>query len=190
MYKMVISLDQLCAIYPSTKRERLASFLDPINKTMNKYSIDTKNRVAMFLAQIGHESRCLQVVTENLNYKADRMLQVFPARIKSRALAEKLAHNPVAFANFIYADRMGNGSPESGDGYKFRGKGAIQLTGKDNHKKFADSLGMTLDQVEDYLDTPDGIIESAGWFWASRKLNAPAEKGDLKTVTKLINRRL
>ena len=153
---------------------------------MEHFEINNSNRVAMFLAQVGHESGGLNHVKENLNYKAATLMKVFPKYFRDRD-ADDYAGKPEKIANLVYSNRMGNGDEDSGDGYKFRGRGLIQLTGHDNYKHFADSMGMDLDEAVSYLETPEGAAMSAAWFWNSRHLNAVADAGDITKATKLIN---
>ena len=152
-----------------------------------KYDINTPERVAAFLSQCGHESADFSAVLENLNYGAKGLMGTFKKYFPNQALAESYERKPEKIANRVYADRMGNGSEDSGDGWKYRGKGLIQLTGKDNHSKFAKSIGKSLDETLEYLLTKDGAMESACWYWKERKINAPADKCDTVAVTKLIN---
>jgi putative chitinase len=152
-----------------------------------KYDITTPERVASFLSQCGHESADFTATIENLNYGAKGLLGIFKKYFPSQSLAESYERKPEKIANRVYADRMGNGPESSGDGWKYRGKGLIQLTGKDNHSKFAKSIDKSLDEVLDYLLTKEGALESACWFWKDRKINAPADKCDTTQVTKLVN---
>ena len=152
-----------------------------------KYEITTVERVAAFLAQCGHESADFTVLKENLNYSADGLHKVFPKRFPTLESAQPYNRNPEKIANKIYSDRMGNGPEASGEGFKFRGRGAIQLTGKENYTKFANSVGMSLDEAVAYTETLAGAIESACWFWNTNKLNALADATDIVTLTKRIN---
>jgi len=138
------------------------------------------------LAQIGHESAGLSVVEENLNYRADRLAVVFPKYFRD-VNPNDYARNPERIANRVYANRMGNGPESSGDGWRYSGKGAIQLTGKANYSAFAAYIGMELDEVVEYLTTPEGAIDSAGWFWTTNNLNHWSDLQDIVTVTKKIN---
>lgn len=151
-----------------------------------KYSIDTELRVAGFVAQAGHESNNFTVLVENLNYSTEGLRKIFPKYFTNVDPAT-YARQPQRIANRVYANRMGNGPESSGDGWKFRGRGVIQLTGKDNYTLFAKSVGMTLDEVIPYLETLEGALESAAWFWNNRNINGPADRGDIITMTKLVN---
>lgn len=162
-------------------------FFEIFNEIFPKYDITTVERVAGFLAQCGHESADFTVLKENLNYSADGLHKVFPKRFPTLESAQPYHRNPEKIANKIYCDRMGNGPESSGDGYKYRGRGAIQLTGKDNYSRFAQSIGMSLDEVVTYCEDVKGAIESACWFWSTHKLNDYADKNDIVGMTKVIN---
>jgi putative chitinase len=150
------------------------------------FDINTPQRISMFLAQIGHESGGLTKLHENLNYKAARLTQIFPKYFKD-VDPDDYASNPEAIANRVYCSRMGNGDEHSGDGYRFRGRGAIQLTGRSNYTACGTDLEVDLIENPDWLETPEGAIMSAAWFWDQRDLNDYADKGDVLTVTKKIN---
>lgn len=163
--------------------ETYSSHLD---NAMTKASILTKNQKCMFLAQVLHESAMLSTVTENLNYSELNLAKVFK-KYFDRNTAKKYARQPQKIANRVYANRMGNGDEMSGDGWKYRGRGLIQLTGKENYINCGKDLGVDLIKNPDYLTTPAGAAMSAGWFWSKNKLNFSAEKGDIITNTKIIN---
>ena len=152
-----------------------------------KYEINTKERVAAFLAQCGHESVDFTKLKENLNYSAKGLNSTWPKRFISEAAAKPYERNPEKIANKVYSDRMGNGAEATGEGWKYRGRGAIQLTGKDNYTAFAKSIGKTLEETVTYLETLEGAIESACWFWKKNNLNALADAKDMVKATKVIN---
>ena len=152
-----------------------------------KYEINTKERVAAFISQCGHESSDFTKFKENLNYSAKGLQITWPKRFPTPELAQQYQRNPEKIANFVYANRMGNGPVESGDGWRYRGRGAIQLTGKSNYMEFAKFAGMTLDEVVPYLETTKGAVEAACWFWSNRKLNAIADTRDVEALTLKIN---
>ena len=158
-----------------------------LEKVLPKYEITTVERVAAFLAQCGHESLDFTVLQENLNYGAKGLLGLFKKYFPNEALAKQYERKPEKIANRIYANRMGNGPEESGDGWAHRGRGAIQLTGKLNYQAFANSIGLTLEDAITYCATMDGAIESACWFWQKNKLNVIADKKDVLAMTKKIN---
>lgn len=182
----MITKDQLQSFFEDTDEEIIDAFVEPLNKAMEHFEINNTNRIAMFLAQIGHESAGLSATKENLNYKAATLSKIFPKYFHDRN-PEDYAHKPEKIANLVYGNRMGNGPEESGDGYRYRGRGLIQLTGHDNYKSFSNSLGIPLEEAVTYLETPEGAAMSAAWFWNSRHLNAVADAGDITKSTKLIN---
>jgi len=182
---MQITADQLGQLFPQNKY--LNDLAEVLNAAFDKYEINTVNRVAGFLAQCGHESNGFTVLKENLNYKAEGLNKIFHKYFPTVESAQAYAHNPEAIANKIYAGRMGNGDEQSGDGYKFRGRGAIQLTGRDNYTKFAQSLGMDLDACVADMETLDGALESAMWFWNTHGLNAICDADNIIAMTKRVN---
>jgi putative chitinase len=141
----------------------------------------------MFLSQLAHESGNFQFTSENLNYSADALRRVFGKYFPTDAEAQKYARQPERIANRVYANRMGNGSETSGDGWKYRGRGLIQLTGKDNYAAFATQNKNNALQNPDLVAEPEMAVESAGWFWATNRLNQLADTGDVKAVTRRIN---
>jgi len=151
------------------------------------YDINTVPRVAAFLAQTAHESGGYKAIKENLNYKAESLMKVFPKYFPNQELAEQYAHNQEAIANRVYGGRMGNGDEHSGDGYAYCGRGLIQLTGHDNYKAFADSLSSSMEEIVEFLQTFEGCVQSACWFWETNDLNTLADSGDIKAMTKRIN---
>lgn len=154
------------------------------------YDINTPQRIAAFVAQCAHESGEFMKIKENLNYKATSLRSLFKKYFPNDELAAVYASKPnkqEAIANRIYASRMGNGDEKSGDGYRYCGRGLIQLTGKSNYQAFADSLQMDIDDVPEYLATFEGAAQSACWFWESNNLNRFADVGDIKGLTKAIN---
>jgi putative chitinase len=183
---MTITREQLHLFFETTHPEIINQYIDPLNKAMDHFQINTKERIAMFLAQVGHESAGLMHIEENLNYKAERLPAVFPKYFHDVDTNE-YAHNPEKIANRVYANRMGNGPESSGDGYRFRGRGLIQLTGHDNYAHFASDFGITLENVVVYLATPEGACMSAAWFWHIHNLNYYSDARDVVKVTRLIN---
>jgi putative chitinase len=170
-----------------SRNKSIDALYEAFSTVLPKYEITSVERVAAFLAQCGHESADFTVLKENLNYSAEGLSKVFPKRFPSVAAAQPYNRNPEKIANKIYADRMGNGPEASGEGYKFRGRGAIQLTGKENYSKFAASVDKSLDEAVAYCETLEGAIESACWFWSTNKLNALADATDIVALTKRIN---
>lgn len=184
----MITLELLKAICPKTKEDRLTPFIPALTQACEYYEISASpQRLAAFLAQIAHESGGFNFTKENLNYSAQGLQGVFKKYFPTEELANEYARQPERIANRVYASRMGNGDEESGDGWKFRGRGLIQLTGKNNYSRFAEALGIGLDELVDYLETPEGAVASAAWFWDTNGLNAFADSGDFVTLTKRIN---
>jgi putative chitinase len=151
------------------------------------YDINTVQRVSAFLAQTAHESGGYRAIKENLNYQAASLMRVWPKYFPNMEVANQYAHNPEMIANRAYANRMGNGDEASGDGWKFCGRGLIQLTGKQNYQRYAESLQISLDEASEHLTTFEGCVQSAAWFWEANNLNDLADKGDIVTMTKRIN---
>ena len=182
---MQITTEQLNEIIPGNAY--LDHWCEALNQILPEYGIDTPQRVASFLAQCAHESGGFKALKENLNYKAESLTKVFHKYFPTLELANQYAKQPEKIANKVYANRMGNGPEESGDGYRYCGRGLIQLTGHDNYQAFADSLEMDIEEVPSYLETFEGAIQSACWFWESNNLNAYADAGDILGMTKRIN---
>lgn len=152
------------------------------------YDIDSKERIAMFLAQCGHESAGFSVLSENLNYSSKALRAVFSKYFKTQAAADEYARQPEKIANRVYANRMGNGPESSGDGWKYRGRGCIQLTGKDNYIKFAQDFNKPeVIYNPELVSTPEYAVLSAIWFWNKNDLNRYADAHDVKGITKRIN---
>lgn len=153
-----------------------------------KYEINTPARIAGFVAQCGHESQNFKTLEENLNYSAEGLNRTFPKYfVKAGRDAQAYHRQPEKIANVVYANRMGNGDTASGEGWKFRGRGVIQLTGKDNYSRFAKYVGKSIDETIEYLKTKQGALESACWFWKTNGLNEIADSGDIVAMTKRIN---
>lgn len=166
----------------------LDSWYDALVDVLPDYNINTPERVAMFLAQCAHESGKFRVFKENLNYSAEGLNEVFPKYFKRAGRdAQDYHRQPEKIANVVYANRMDNGDTASGDGWRFRGRGLIQLTGRHNYTRFAKDTGMDLYEVPDYLETFAGAVESACWYWNTNGLNRYADSGDIKGATKRIN---
>ena len=164
------------------------AWADAAMEILPKYEITTANRIAGFFAQVGHESSGLKTLEENLFYRAETLDKIFPKYFKNAGRnAAEYAKQPEKIANIVYASRMGNGDTASGDGYKFRGRGAIQLTGRENYTNFGKTIGLTAEQVIDYVQTKKGALESACWYWKSRNINAACDASDIVKMTKLVN---
>ena len=165
---------------------------EAIVKILPDYEINTKLRVAAFLAQCAHESGNFRAIKENLNYRWETLRKLFPKYFPTDDLAKQYAGMPnpkkqEAIANRIYANRMSNGPEESGDGWRYCGRGLIQLTGKYNYERYAESLEISVEEASEHLTTFEGCVQSACWFWESNNLNQWADKQDMITLTKRIN---
>lgn len=180
-----MTLDDLIAFGLSP--ERAAQWVDPLNQTFEQFDISTPERQAAFLGQCAHESANFTTLTENLNYSAEALCKVWPKRFPSMDVAGPYHRNPEMIANRAYSDRMGNGPEESGDGWKYRGRGLIQLTGKDNYRACGSSLGIDLITNPELVSVPDYAARTAGWFWQKNHLNDIADTKDWFTLTKRIN---
>lgn len=181
---MQITKEQLSQLIP--KNPYIDQWYEALSVLLPDYEINTPNRIAAFIAQCAHESASFTALHENLNYRSETLSKVWPKKF-SASVAQQYAHKPEAIANRAYASRMGNGDEASGDGWRYCGRGLIQLTGKDNYTAFADSIGITPEEVSDYVQTFEGAAQSACWFWESNNLNQYADSGDIETMTKRIN---
>ena len=182
---MELTLDQLKQLLP--KNPYVDHWHHALSQLLPDYDINTPQRIAAFVAQCSHESGGFVALKENLNYRAVTLRKIFPKYFPTDELANAFAGKPEMIANRVYASRMGNGDEASGDGFRYCGRGLIQLTGKSNYQAFADSLEMNVEDVPDYLSTFEGAAQSACWFWESNNLNRFADSGDIKSLTKAIN---
>lgn len=185
----MITAEQFHHLFPRAQDPQ--SWVDSMNEVFPTYEINTPKRVAAFLAQCGHESGGWTTFEENLNYSAQGLCNIFKKYFPTLESAQPYARQPQKIANKVYANRMGNGPESSGDGWKYRGRGPIQLTGKDNYRAFAQEM---FDDWENLFENPDWVtsdkdfaLMSAIWFWNKNKLNREADAGDIKTMTKKIN---
>jgi putative chitinase len=182
---MELTQQQLQQIIP--KNKYVSYWYDALRQLLPQYEINTSERIAAFLAQCAHESGGFVFIKENLNYRWQSLRKVFPKYFPTDALAQQYEKQPEKIANRVYANRMGNGPEESGDGYKFCGRGLIQVTGRENYSWFAASLQITPEEASEYMETFEGAAQSACWFWESNNLNQWADKQDILTLTKRIN---
>ena len=179
-------------------------WLQPLIETCVEFEINTPQRVAAFIAQTSHESGGYTMLSENLNYKAATLAACWPNRFAvmgpdkkpkkdekgkliPTAVANSIAGKPELIANMVYSSRMGNGPAESGEGWKYRGRGLKQLTGKDNYARCGHDLGLDLIGNPDLLLEPMAAARSAGWFWKTNNLSTFADNNDIKGMTKKIN---
>ena len=177
--------EQLKEMIP--KNSYVNQWFEALENILPEYDITTPQRVAAFLAQCAHESGGFVFLKENLNYKAASLRRVFPKYFPDDAIAAQYAGKGEMIANRVYANRMGNGPEESGDGFRYCGRGLIQLTGKNNYTFFAGSLDIPVEEASEYLQTFEGAVQSACFFWEQNKLNQWADAGDILTLTKRIN---
>jgi putative chitinase len=162
-------------------------WLAPLEYTFAKYDISTPIRQSSFIGQCAHESGNFKNLEENFHYSANALMRVWFSRFPDLKIAEKYANNPQSIANKVYGNRMGNGDEESGDGWRYHGRGLIQLTGKDNYANCGSGIGMDLLSNPDKLLDPEYAALSAGWFWNKKGLNSLADSSDYETMTKRIN---
>lgn len=187
-FEFDFSVDTLNKIVPNNPH--IKHWHEAISIILPDYEIHTPLRVAAFLAQCAHESGNFKFIKENLNYRWETLRKLFPKYFPTDELAKQYANMPnkqEAIANRIYGGRMGNGPEESGDGYRYCGRGLIQLTGKDNYTRYAQSLEISVEEASEHLTTFEGCVQSACWFWEANNLNQWADKRDMITLTKRIN---
>ena len=189
---ITLTSEILRKIYPRSRY--INRYLGALNMSMQECGIDTVDRARAFLAQVGHESSQLNTIEENLNYSAQGLRKIFPKYFPTQKEALAFARNPEQIANRVYANRMGNGGEESGDGWAFRGRGLIQITGRDNYSSMSSLMGKDLTIWPDALLLPLDACRSAALWWKANGLNALADKlsgsGERKTfeaITKRVN---
>ncbi|HBO0403311.1 glycoside hydrolase family 19 protein [Pseudomonas aeruginosa] len=188
---MLITEQQLLQILPNAGH-RAGFFVPALNAAMGRFGITSPVRVAAFLAQVGHESAHLTQLVENLNYSACGLAATWPSRYRSadgkpNALALNLARHPQAIANNTYASRNGNGDDASGDGWRYRGRGLLQITGRSNYRAAAAGLGQPLEAEPELLEQPEWAALSAAWWWSTRGLNELADRVEFAAITRQIN---
>jgi len=160
--------------------------IEPMESVFKMYDISTPERQASFIAQCGHESDGFRFMEENLNYRAESLLKTWPSHFNHSNVAE-YAHNPEKIASRAYANRMGNGDEESQEGWLYRGRGFLQLTGKNNYEAVSNDLQIDFVSNPDAVGTVEGAMATAGWFWEKHNLNKYADSGDFVGMTKKIN---
>jgi putative chitinase len=164
-----------------------ADWVDALNETFSRFNITTNNQKAMFIGQCGHECGNFRILEENLNYKAATLMRLWPRRFPTLEKANEYSGNAKKIANSVYSLRMGNRDETSGDGYRFRGRGCIQLTGHSNYFHAGKALGVDFVMEPDLVATPKFAALTAGWFWSTHNCNAPADALDFTKVTRIIN---
>lgn len=162
-------------------------WVDALNDTFAKFGIDTPRKQAAFIGQCGHECGNFRILEENLNYRAETLMKLWARRFPTIEIANQYARNPRKIANKVYSDRMGNRDEASGDGYRFRGRGCIQLTGHANYFHASQAVGVDFVAAPDLVATPQYAALTAGWFWSTHNCNALAEAADWTALTKKIN---
>lgn len=186
--KYLFSKEDLYKINGNMNQKDCDFYYEALNEILPKYGINTKLRVSHFLAQILHESGHLKYKSENLNYSAQALRKTFSKYFPTDEIATKYARQPEKIANRVYANRMGNGDEKSGDGWKHRGRGVLQLTGKTNYINCGRDLGLDLENNPDLVANDSAVsIQVACWFWKKNDLNIYADNDDIKTITKRIN---
>lgn len=184
---MEITQAQLMRAVPSLDKSRVDEFVASFNMWAIHFGIDTSKRVAMYLAEVFHESGNLRYTEENMNYSADGLLKTWKRRF-TKEKAQMYARNPEKIANYVYANRMGNGNEASGDGWRFRGRAFIGITGRDNYQKYADSEWC----VGDLMKNPDMLSQfpenqkASMWFWDTQNLNKYADMCDIDKCSRII----
>jgi putative chitinase len=177
----VVTAEQL------TKLHIGPQWVDALNATFEKFGISTPRQQAAFIGQCGHECGGFRILEENLNYRAATLMKLWAKRFPTLEIANIYAGNPRKIANMVYASRMGNRDESSGDGYRFRGRGCIQLTGHTNYFHAGKALGVDFVAQPDLVATPMYAAMTAGWFWSTHNCNALAEAADWTALTKKIN---
>jgi len=181
---MLITPALLCTV---TTPELADKWADALNETCQEFAIDSPFRIAGFISNTAHESGGFKFVRENLNYSAASLMRVWSSRFPTVEIAQRYAMQPEKIANRAYADRMGNRDEASGDGWKYRGRGLIQLTGKNNYVAYSMACDNEALQKPDIVAEPKYAAESAGWFWSVNRLNQLADNQDVVGMTKRIN---
>lgn len=181
---MLVTAPMLCRI---TTQELADKWVNALNETCQEFAIDSPYRIAGFLSNVAHESGGFKFVSENLNYSAASLMRVWSSRFPTVEIAQRYAMQPENIANRAYADRMGNGDEASGDGWKYRGRGLIQLTGKNNYVAYSLACDNEALQKPDIVAEPKYAAESAGWFWNVSRLNQLADAQDIQGMRKRIN---
>lgn len=182
----MLTVAQLQTIAPNVGNAATV-YTNTLNNAMQRFGIDTPLRMAHFLAQLVHESDGLTAFRENLNYSANRLLAIWPKRFANIIEAQHYERQPMKLANYVYANRMGNGDATSGDGWKYRGAGWFQLTGKTNHEQMAKELGVINSDIGEWLSTVNGAALSAAWFWWKNGCNRLADMNNCEAVSDIIN---
>ena len=185
--KKLLTIDELLYINNNLYKIKCEEYIDALNKVLPENDINTPLRVAHFLAQVIHESAHFKTNSENLNYSASALQSVFKKYFPNATIANEYARKPEKIANRVYANRMGNGDEASGDGWTFRGRGLIQLTGRNNYTACKTDMKIDIVKNPDLLLVPEYALKSACWFWNKNNLNQYADKDDVVSITKKVN---
>lgn len=176
---------QLKAVFPACKD--VSRWTDILATTAPDFGIDTETRFAMWVAQCGHESAQLNVLRENLSYSGRGLMHTWPSRFPTEEFANLFARQPQKLANYVYANRLGNGDDKSNDGWNYRGGGVIQLTGRAQYRVAGEALKLDLEARPSRIEQPTIAAKVAAWYWQSHGLNELADKGDFDRITETIN---
>ncbi len=180
----ILSLQQLKQM---VKNPYIDHWHEALDQLLPDYDINTPLRVAHFIAQCAHESGNFLFIKENLNYRAESLMKTWPRLFPTIEIARQYEKQPEKIANRAYGNRMGNGDEASGDGWRYCGRGLIQLTGRDNYTFFAGSLDISVEEAAEYLATFEGAAQSACWYWEQNNLNRFADANDVRGLTRAIN---
>lgn len=186
---MRITAQQIRRAVPDVSKANIDAFVNTFNEWNERFGINTPLRICFFLAQVLHESGNLKHVEENLNYSTEGLMKTWPGRFRTREFASRYARQPEKIANYVYADRMGNGNEASGDGWRYKGRGFIMTTGRNSYKDYADSefcVGDLMSHPE-WLAKSPGCTKSAMFFWWKNGCNELADRDDNDAVTRRIN---
>jgi len=185
--KPMITSEQLLQIMPKCPQSQLQAFTMALCGAMKEGQINTNNRISCFLGQLAHESNQLREWTEDLNYSINAIMKTWPKRFPTPESAAPYAHQPEKLANHVYCGRMGNSDEDSGDGWKYRGRSPIQITGRDSYKAAGKFLGVDLENKPDFAADYSQGFRMSMWYWSVHSLNVLADKMDIIGITKAIN---
>lgn len=185
MSECILTPAQLAELLPGNSY--ITEWYEALSQLLPDHDINTPNRIAAFISQCSHESAGFKFLKENLNYRAESLLKTWPRHFPTIEIAKQYERQQEKIANRAYANRMGNGDEASGDGWKYLGRGLIQLTGKNNYQAFANSIGTPIEDIPAYLATFEGATKSACWFWDNNRLNRFADVGEMRGLTRAIN---
>ena len=178
---MAVTAEQLAKLHIG------AEWVSALNETFDRFGISSALQQAAFIGQCGHECGHFKILEENLNYRAETLMKLWPKRFPTKEIADQYARQPRKIANKVYADRMGNRDEASGDGFRFRGRGCIQLTGHANYFHASKALGVDFVANPDLVATPQYAALTAGWFWSTHDCNRLAQASEWTALTKKIN---